>query len=422
MNSPYIYGIDFGTTNSTLAILDTRTNEVVKLFTAPSLLFFPESENGKAPYFVGDEAINQYLSSGMKGRFMKSVKRILPNKMFKDTQIGAKRFTAEMLVSLIIRHLKSMADDFLGETIRTAVIGRPVVFDENPEKDAIAQQRLNEAAKLAGLETVYFQMEPIGAAFTYERNLKKSELVLVADFGGGTSDFTLMRLNPNAVGQADRKNDLIGKGGIYLGGDNFDSAIMWEKGTPHFGRGVTYQSQPGKWLPIPITFFHNICYWDKMNFFNSVKIKREVRNYYHFSGKQKTVENLIALIEGNFGFAVFKEIEKAKIALTRSESTLFSFRKSTIDFEETITLKAFSEQIIKKDTDKIEDYLTRFLSDFGVSPLSVDSVFMTGGTSQVKPLKDRFANQFGAEKLQSGDNFNSVAIGLAYSYILFTGN
>ena len=182
MKPPFVYGIDFGTSNSALAILDIQKNEIVKLLSVPSLLFFPESGKSMPQHFVGEAAIENYLSNNMEGRFMKSVKRVLPNKSFRDTQIGMKRFTAEELVALIIRELKQMADAYLGADIRTAVIGRPVVFDENPEKDALAQERLSRAASIAGFDEVYFQLEPIGAAFTYERNLNKPEKVLFVVF------------------------------------------------------------------------------------------------------------------------------------------------------------------------------------------------------------------------------------------------
>ncbi|MFN0200902.1 MAG: Hsp70 family protein [Bacteroidia bacterium] len=412
----YIYGIDFGTSNSALAILDVEKNEIVRLFTLPSLLFFPENAKD---YYVGKEAIEKYVASHRKGRFMKSVKRVLPNKSFKDTKIQGKPFTAEELVSLIISALKKEADAFLGENITTAVIGRPVVFDENPEKDALAQSRLQKAVALAGIETSYFQMEPIGAAFTYERQLQQAELVLVADFGGGTSDFTLMQLNPQAVNEANRKADMRAKGGIYLGGDNFDMALMWQKGTPHFGKGLEYQSQPNKWLPVPISFFLNICSWEKMNFFDSIKIKNEVKTYYNLSGQQPKLRNLLTLIEQNLGYHLFTSLEKTKIALSQSDATDFSFHEAGIDFEEKITVGDFADNIIKNELQQIDNYLVSFLDRFQISPQDINSVFMTGGTSLVRPLQQTFIQRFGAEKVKSGDNFHSVAMGLAYSYVLF---
>lgn len=219
----YIYGIDFGTSNSALAILDVGAHQVVKTISIPSVLFFPEQSSEA---LVGRDAIEEYVASQMKGRFMKSIKRILPNSRFKDTKVGLKRYTAEDLVAFLLVALKAEADAWTGQSVTTAVVGRPVIFDEDPEKDALAQSRLAKAATLAGFEKFYFQFEPIGAAFTYESSLEGETQVLVADFGGGTSDFSLMRLNPARALQRDRSADMLAKGGIYIGGDSFDLSLI----------------------------------------------------------------------------------------------------------------------------------------------------------------------------------------------------
>jgi len=416
--SKYIYGIDFGTTNSALAILDTETNNLVKLFTIPSLLFFPEPSTPKeivAPT-VGHDAISLYVQNRMRGRFMKSIKKVLPNKSFIDTRIGSKSYRAEDLVALVLVHLKKIADDFLGENITTAVIGRPVVFDENPEKDALAQERLSKAAQIAGFEEFYFQMEPIGAAFTYERQIEKQQLVLVADFGGGTSDFSLMKLNPEAINQADRTADMLAQGGIYIGGDNFDSDIMWYKGTPHFGRGVKEEFTPGKPIDLPLSYFYSICSWEKMNFLDSLRMKLSIAKSYQYSGKDYRVKNLQTLIEQNLGYVLFKQIEKVKIDLTKADNAIFEFNESEIAINEPISIQEFSEEIIEKDVEKIEQYLQEFLGKNQIKNEDIDVVFMTGGTSMVRSLKSMFIERFGDEKIKSGDNFHSVAMGLAYSY------
>jgi hypothetical chaperone protein len=415
----YIYGIDFGTSNSALAILDIETRQAVKLFTVPSLLFFQEpKERGEfTRVAVGQDAIDQYVQNRMNGRFMKSIKKVLPNKSFVDTRIGNRMYKAEDLVAFILSHLKSMADEFLGEDIKTSVIGRPVVFDEDSDKDALAQTRLEKAAKIAGFEKIHFQLEPIGAAYTYERQIEKSELVLVADFGGGTSDFSLMRLDPEAKNMANRKSDIIGQGGIYIGGDNFDSDIMWHKGTPHFGRGVKEEFTPGKPLDLPLSYFQNICSWEKMNFLDTLRMKLSIEKSYQYSGKDHRVKNLQILISENLGYSFFKEIEKAKIMLTHEEKTELSFQNHGIDIEEEVSLIEFKDEIIAQNLSKIEEYLDRFLEEKGIAIESIDVVFMTGGTSLIKPLNQIFKVKFGEDKLKSGDNFNSVAMGLAYSYL-----
>jgi hypothetical chaperone protein len=181
--SKNIYGIDFGTTNSAISIIDTTTNEIIKTFNESSLIYFPQPKDRRSElhYFVGKEAIEQYVSNNMHGRFLKSIKRVLPRSGFKETRIFGKKYTAEDLVSLILKYLKKKADNYINFEVKRAVFGRPVVFDENPEKDNLAQQRLLKAAKLAGFEDVAFQMEPIAAAFTYERLIQNPQTVLVAD-------------------------------------------------------------------------------------------------------------------------------------------------------------------------------------------------------------------------------------------------
>ncbi len=416
--SKFIYGIDFGTTNSALAILDTETNNLVKLFTIPSLLFFPEPTKPKEQVVptVGNDAITLYVQNRMRGRFMKSIKKVLPNKSFIDTKIGSKSYRAEDLVALILVYLKKLGDDFTGENITTAVIGRPVVFDENPEKDALAQERLSKAARIAGFEDFYFQMEPIGAAFTYERQIEKQELVLVADFGGGTSDFSLMRLNPDAVNNADRQADMLAQGGIYIGGDSFDSDIMWNKGTWHFGRGVKEEFTMGKPLDLPLSYFHNICSWERMNFLDSLRMRISIAKSYNFSGKDYRVKNLQTLIEDNLGYVLFKQIEKVKIDLTAIDNAVFEFNEHGIAINEPISIQEFSEEIIEKNVEKIEQYLQDFLNRNQIHNQDIDVVFMTGGTSMVRPLRKIFVERFGENNIKSGDNFNSVAMGLAYSY------
>ncbi len=415
----YIYGIDFGTSNSALAILDLNTRQAVKLFTVPSLLFFQEAkERGEfTRVAVGQDAIDQYVQNRMNGRFMKSIKKVLPNKSFVDTRIGNRMYKAEDLVGFILSHLKSMADEFLGEDIKTAVIGRPVVFDEDSDKDALAQTRLEKAAKIAGFEKIHFQLEPIGAAYTYERQIEKSELVLVADFGGGTSDFSLMRLDPEVKNVANRKSDIIGQGGIYIGGDNFDSDIMWHKGTPHFGRGVKEEFTPGKPLDLPLSYFQNICSWEKMNFLDTLRMKLSIEKSYQYSGKDHRVKNLQILISENLGYSFFKEIEKAKIMLTHEEKAELRFQNHGIEIDEEVSLTEFKDEIIAHNLAKIEDYLDQFLEEKCIAKESIDVVFMTGGTSLIKPLNQIFKDKFGEAKLKSGDNFNSVAMGLAYSYL-----
>lgn len=419
--SKFLYGIDFGTTNSALSIFDEEKREIVKTLIIPSVLYFPfEQISGEdVKYFVGNEASQQYLADGMRGRFMKSVKRILPRSSFTETRISNQKMNASDLVSLILKELKTEADKIIGFDCRKAVIGRPAFFDDDEvAKDELAQQRLKKAAEKAGFTDMQFQFEPIAAAFAYEKNITKKERVLVADLGGGTTDFTFVELDPLKAGEKNRRRDIIATGGIYIGGDSFDSAFMWDRGTPYFGRGDRYESQPGKMLELPSTFFTNICSWEKMNFFNGQKVKNDLRRYYAYTKNNRKFKNLITLTEHNLGFSIFQSIEKTKIELSTSNSSVFSYSNLEIDIHESVSLSQYNA-IIGKDILKIGNYLDEFLNRNNIKKEDIDSLFFTGGTSQVAAVQDLFRSKFPNTPINSGDNFISVAQGLAYSGYLF---
>jgi len=417
----YMYGIDFGTTNSALAIFNEETGEIQHTIIIPSLIYFFEHRHadGSPNFVVGEEAISAYLNEGMKGRFIKSVKQILSRSSFIETRIQNARYNAPQLVALIITELKRRADELIGQDCVKAVIGRPVFFDDhNVQKDTLAQTRLTKAADLAGFKDVRFQFEPIGAAFAYERTLKKAEHVLVADLGGGTTDFTYLVLDPTKVGSKDRKNDMMATGGIYIGGDSLDAAFMWERGTPYFGKYTEYEATPGKRLTVPKSLFANICSWEQMNFFNGPRIKKDIEDYYYFSGKDPKFKNLITLIDHNLGYSVFRSIEHTKIELSTAEYAKFSYHEMDIAIEEE-TSRADYDQIIAKNIGEISGYLDQFLSDNHIDPAKIDSLFLTGGTSMVGAIQNLFKQRFPHVNLNSGDNFKSVATGLALSGYLF---
>ncbi|MFN0255576.1 Hsp70 family protein [Pedobacter ureilyticus] len=417
----FLYGIDFGTTNSALAIYDEDSKKIHSTIIIPSLIYFYHQLNtGKEKnYVVGEEAINAYLNDGMQGRFIKSIKQILSRSSFSETRIHNKRYNASDLVAIILKELKGRADEIVGQDVQKAVIGRPVFFDDdNVQKDTLAQNRLNKAAELAGFTEVRFQFEPIGAAFAYEQTLTKKEHVLVGDLGGGTTDFTYLILDPAKVGSKDRKKDMMATGGIYIGGDSFDAAFMWERGTPYFGKHTTYEATPGKVLTVPKSLFANICSWEQMNFFNGQRIRKDIDDYYYYSGKDRKFKNLITLIENNLGYSVFQAIERTKIALSSEQETDFTYHQMEIDIDEQVSLTEY-EQIIQKDVTRITNYLEEFLQQNNIDVTKIDSLFLTGGTSMVASIQSLFKNKFPHITLNSGDNFKSVAKGLAYSGYLF---
>ncbi|MEZ4883333.1 MAG: Hsp70 family protein [Chitinophagales bacterium] len=415
--SRYVYGVDFGTSNSALAIFDKQTNQIVHSFIDASILHFPFPQEYKGEYMVGKEGLQKFLRNSMRGRLMRSIKSALPNASFTQTTIYQVDYQLEDLVALILQSLKEKADDFVGENVTTAIFGRPVVFDEKPARDTLAQERLQKAAKIAGFQQVHFQYEPIAAAFTYERQLQSPEMVLVADLGGGTSDFTLMQLNPAKINQTDRSSDMIAKGGVHIGGDDLDAEVMWRKLVRYFGYGLQYQSM-NKMLEVPSHYFRRLCAWQDLNYFKSEKVRKELDDFFYATNYSSEFNRLITLVERNLGYSVLQAIENAKIALSSEAETTIDFDQAHIEIHQKITRSEFN-QFVHKDMQQIDDYLDVFLEDAFVEASDVDSVFMTGGSSLVPIVRELFAKRFGEKAIRSGDSFNSVAFGLAYSSVLF---
>ncbi|MGB0931083.1 MAG: Hsp70 family protein [Chitinophagales bacterium] len=415
--SRYVYGVDFGTSNSALAIYDRQTNRIVHSFIDASILHFPFPQKYDGEYIVGKEGLHRFLRNSMKGRLMRSIKSALPNSSFTQTTIYQVDYTLEELVALILQSLKQKADDFVGENVTTAIFGRPVVFDEKPARDNLAQERLLKAAKIAGFQKVHFQYEPIAAAFTYERQLQDSEMVLVADLGGGTSDFTLMQLNPQKINEVDRSSDMIAKGGVHIGGDDLDAEVMWRKLVRYFGYGLQYQSM-NKTLEVPSHYFRRLCAWQDLNYFKSEKVRKELDDFFYATNYSSEFQRLITLVERNLGYPLLQSIENAKIALSSQPETTIDFNQAHIEIHQSINRQEFN-QFVDKDIQHIRQYLHTFLEDAFVEAEDVDSVFMTGGSSLVPVVRELFEERFGKDSIRSGDSFNSVAYGLAYSSVLF---
>ncbi len=416
-----VYGIDFGTTNSAIAFLNsngvdfvTHGNDQKKII--PSVLFFPE---GRKECYLGEEALSKYFGESMDGRLMQSIKSTLPLKWLQGTQINGKFRRIEDLVALILADLKRKADIQTGENVKKAVIGRPAVFSEDDEKEECAKTRLLLAAQKAGFEEIHFQIEPIAAALFYELSLTNSELVLVADFGGGTSDFTLMKLSPDNLQKNDRQADILGTSGVSIAGDKLDSAIMWNKLVKYFGADITWttweQKQP---LGMPVHIMRSICDWRQIAFLRESKQRRNISKIGYLANDPDAVARLEALIDENLGFSLFRSIEKAKTGLSDKPEEIVDFHQSIIDISECITREEFN-WMITPEIEAIDSCLEKFLSGLHIAKSEISSVFTTGGTAYVPRIKEFLKQKFGEEKMRPGDAFISVASGLALSSKLF---
>jgi len=274
MSKLKVCGIDFGTTNSAIAFFDGE--KVVSIGasleegkTMPSILFF--SDSGSVS--VGKQALQMYLSTRGRGRLVQSFKNFLSDPTFTSTIVGGKTYRPEDFVSLIIKELKKDIEDLTGVELNTAIVGRPARFSDDENKDEIAEKRLIESARISGFKNISVQIEPIAAAFDYEYNLDKEEIVIVGDFGGGTSDFTIMRLSKERRKKKNRKDDIIGTSGVNIAGDVFNAVIMWEKLAKYFGRGAEYETTSGKIMEVPTALLWHLREWHKLPFLNNPRDK-----------------------------------------------------------------------------------------------------------------------------------------------------
>ena len=404
-------GLDFGTSNSVITLTDKESGKEIFTYNDKSILYFPRTN--EFVYYVGKEAQNKYVEEQMQGRLLKSVKTLLNQERFLFTWICGKKVTPEQLCMFIIRHLKEKAEAFLGTEINSVVLGRPAIFSEDPKREQLAVKRLTQAARDAGFKQVVLQMEPIAAAFHYEATIADEENVLVADFGGGTSDFTIMKLSAEKRLNKDRHNDILAYDGAYIGGDTLDFEILWDKITPHLGRGVTYKSY-NKELLLPISIYHDLKNWERAFMLKESKMRRSLNNYYIDSGNNPLINNLRVLIDKNYTYSLFRCIEQSKMNLSKEDITSILFEKEDLKIEDAMSLSEFG-QIIEKETKEVEQRIVALMDRVNMTADDIHTVFITGGTSYAIPIRNVLNKIFDSSKICYGDAFTSVAHGLSLS-------
>jgi hypothetical chaperone protein len=403
-------GLDFGTSNSAVAL---PSGEVLAIEpTAPeqrlfrSVLFFPESER---EIHAGAEAISRYLDDG-EGRFLQSIKTHLPSAAFTGTQIRGRMLRIEDLIALLLRKLRTRAEEAAGAPLPEVVLGRPAVFSPDPAVDAMAEERLRAAAVQAGFTRVRFLIEPIAAALAYEAQLRRDELVLVADFGAGTSDLTLMRLGPSRRGRADRRGDVVASTGVYVGGDRFDAAIMKHKLLRFFGAGSTYRVTDQR-LPIPPGLVNKLLSWHEMSFIRERSTQEFLDRMLRTTDNVAGIEALQDLVMHNLGYHLFRAIEAAKVKLSTASEARVTFDEARIQLDVKVTRAEF-ERFCEPLLRELAACVDRLLGAAATSADGIDAVFLTGGSSQIPAVRRLFAERFGEERLRSKDAFTSVAEGM----------
>jgi hypothetical chaperone protein len=329
-----------------------------------------------------------------------------------STNVFGRPYLLEELISFLARSLRQEAEISLGTLGATAVVGRPVRFSgaESPKDEEFALARLKAAMQSAGFEKTTFEYEPIGAAYHYETRLDHDELILVADFGGGTSDFSLLNVGP-MFRRSRGPREILGTEGVALAGDAFDAKIVRHLVSPLLGEGTSYKSLD-KMLQVPAWIYIKLERWHHLSFLKSKETMDVLKSLLIQSEDPDKIQSLIHLVEDDLGFYLHRAVQRAKLDLSEKDATIFSFQVPGISISHLLTRKHFEEWIAEELT-QISSCVDRLLANAGADGRDVNKVFLTGGSSFVPAVRRIFAERFGDDRLVAGDEFSSVARGLA---------
>ncbi|MDO8652123.1 MAG: Hsp70 family protein [Undibacterium sp.] len=411
-------GVDFGTSNSTVgwhkagqpALLTLEQDKV----TLPSVVFFNADED-EVNY--GRAALASYLA-GYEGRLMRSMKSLLGTSLIDgQTEVQGRALPFRQLLAYYIGELKRRAEHSAGQQFSQAVFGRPVHFiDDDRAADQIAQNTLEEIARAVGFKDIEFQYEPIAAAIDYESRIDREELVLIADIGGGTSDFSLVRLSPERSKNTDRHSDILGNGGVHIGGTDFDKYLSLTQVMPLLGLG----GRLANGTEVPSAHYFNLATWHTINLLYSQKVARELQDIYRDANNddlRTRLERFLYLLEQRDGHWLALKSEEAKIMLSDQDSVILTLdrlrSKTQASLECVLKLEQQGFQLsIAHLMDQIENTINQVLSSAGVVAADIDTVFFTGGSSGVRGLRQRIGAMVPDAKKVEGDLFGSIGAGL----------
>jgi hypothetical chaperone protein len=404
-------GIDFGTSNTTVGISDHVKAHLLPLeqdhLTLPSAMFFDFEDHG---VHYGRSAIDLYLK-GHDGRFMRALKSILGTALIHEkTYIRQKAVPFSTILGFYFANLKRRIETHLGRDISEVVLGRPVRFvDKDDTADAEAQRSLEEIAREQGFKNIAFQYEPIAAALDYEQQVAREELVLIVDIGGGTSDFSIVRVSPERRGKTERGDDILANGGIHIGGTDFDRLLSLKCVMPHLGFG-SYTADRKRHLPT--LYYHELATWHRINQLYKKNVLPELRQIRYEAEQRDLVDRFIRVVEDRQGHTIAIGVEQAKIVLTAASkaSTDLANQGDWAKFH--FTRKQF-DAAIADSVDRVVATVRRLLDDARIQADDINTIFLTGGSSMVPALRSGILSLFPDARTAESDLLGSVGIGLA---------
>lgn len=404
-------GLDFGTSNSAIGVARGDDLALAPLESdktlIPSAVFFDYESRGRTLF--GSEAIAAYIGQ-TEGRLMRALKTILGSSLITEkTNVGGRMVPLTEVVGIFVRHLKRKAEAFADAEIATVVHGRPVRFvDGDDAADARAQAVLQDVAREAGFRDIVFVPEPIAAAYHYESTVAAEELVLVADIGGGTSDFSVIRIGPERGRRIDRDADILATAGARVGGTDFDADLSIGAVMPLLGMGTRLIDKD---LPMPSALFHELATWSTINFVYTSKNERDLARLAANALEPEKVERLLTVVRKRLGHRVAFAVEDAKIALSAASDAIvdLGFLESGLAASAT---QAEFERAIQAKTDRLYRTAKGCIAAAGLKGAAIDTIFFTGGSSRVPAVRTAIARSAPSARVAADSDFESVAMGL----------
>lgn len=408
-------GLDFGTTNTVATVIGgngevdalhfDHNGEAFDAFRSVLCFSEGEDEGQRTRVDAGPWAIDRFVELAGDCRFIQSFKTFAASPLFTDTLIYNRRLKFEDLLGSFLRQVRGHAGvDFP----KRVVIGRPVSFAGASPDEALARTRYEAALRTLGFEEIHHVYEPVAAAYFFAQRLKSDATILVADFGGGTSDFSVVKFS---VGARGLDYQPLAHTGVGVAGDAFDFRIIDNVVARAFGKGSEFTSW-GKVLPVPLSYFQKFSRWNELSVMRHSREFGELQKLERDSLDPKKIRAFLAFLEADAGYAMYRAVSAAKMQLSQAEAGTLSLHVAGVDIERAIAREEF-EAWIAPELAEISACVDRALAQAGLQENQIDRVFLTGGSSFVPAVREIFASRFGADRIETGDQLVSIAYGLS---------
>jgi hypothetical chaperone protein len=413
-----ICGLDFGTSNTTLGTIAGREPVLTALeadqTTIPSAIFY----EADGAMLIGRKAIAAYVE-GAPGRLMRSIKSVLGTSLIDETtRLGRQRTSFRDVIAYYLGAVKRRAEQATGRELRDVVHGRPVHFVDNaPDADRKAEQILREIAGEIGFDEVTFQFEPIAAAMDYERQISTEEIALIADIGGGTSDFSIVRMGPERHGKVDRAADILANDGVRIGGTDFDRQLSLGVIMPLFGFGSAMKRAG---LDVPSSYFHDLATWSNINRMYDPRVLADIRQVRHEARETVLLDRLIRVVDEQRGHTLAMEVEEAKITLSETCQADVPLQWVAPGLSATIA----RSELVSHTTQLAERIAARInicLAQAQLTASDIDAVFLTGGSVRLAHVRQAITQAAPSARIVEGDTFGAVGKGLTIEALLRYG-